>query len=97
MGAQTVRKQDNRIEFRLPSGMKEKIEKAAFLKGRTLSDYAKEVLSRDAEEVIRKHSELELSDRDRDRFLRILSEDPKPNAALLAAAKRYRKTIANAV
>jgi uncharacterized protein (DUF1778 family) len=77
--------------------MKQKIERAAMLLGRTVSDYAKDVLSRDADETIRRHSELELSDRDRDLFLRILSDDPKPNVALLAAAKRYRKNIANAV
>ena len=49
-------------------------------------------LVQDAREVIQQHNVTRLSNRDRDIFRKLLNdEDAKPNAALVAAAKRYKK------
>lgn len=83
-----------RIEFRLPNDIKKQIERAAQISGRTVTDFAKDVLTREAQLVLEQHETISLSDRDRDVFLSMLDSDPTPNAALLAAAKRHRKRIA---
>lgn len=82
-----------RIEFRLPTDIKRQIEKAAQVSGRTVTDFAKDVLTREAQAVLEQHEVIFLSDRDRDAFLKMLESDPTPNAALLAAAKRHRKRV----
>lgn len=82
-----------RIEFRLPADVKRQIEKAAQVSGRTITDFAKDVLTREAQAVLDQHETVSLSDRDRDIFLKMLESDPTPNAALLAAAKRHRKRV----
>jgi uncharacterized protein (DUF1778 family) len=83
-----------RIEFRLPTEVKRQIEKAAQVSGRTVTDFAKDVLTREAQAVLDQHETISLSDRDRDAFLAMLESDPTPNAALLAAAKRHPKRVA---
>jgi len=83
-----------RIEFRLPSDIKKQIEKAAQVSGRTITDFAKDVLTREAQAVLGQHEVISLSGRDRDVFLKILESDPTPNAALMAADKRQRKRVA---
>lgn len=83
-----------RIEFRLPADIKKQIERAAQVSGRTVTDFAKDVLTREAQLVLGQHETISLSDRDRDAFLAILESDPTPNAALLAAAKKHRKRMA---
>jgi uncharacterized protein (DUF1778 family) len=86
-----------RIEFRLPSKLKQEIERAAAAQNRSLTDFATAVLTETARKVLAEHQQhqhVHLSDRDRDRFLAALDADPTPNAALRAAARRYRKRVA---
>lgn len=82
-----------RIDFRLPPEVKELIEKAAACKGQSLSEYAVSTLVENAREIVREHHVTVLTDRDRDRFLELLDRQSKPNAALLAAARSYRKQL----
>jgi uncharacterized protein (DUF1778 family) len=82
-----------RIEFRIPSEAKKLIERAAASQGRSVSDFAKEVLTQRAKAVIEEMENIQLSDRDRDIFLQLLDADPEPNAALQAAARRQREKI----
>ncbi len=84
---------DARIEFRIPAGAKNQIERAAAIQGRTVSDFAKEVLTRSARAVIEEHQTVQLSDRDRDIFLKMLDADAAPNAALTSAARKQRSRI----
>ena len=82
-----------RIEFRLSEEAKRQIERAAAAQGRTLSDFAKETLTQRAKAVLDEEEAVQLSDRDREVFLRLLDSDPEPNAALLAAVKRHRMRV----
>jgi uncharacterized protein (DUF1778 family) len=82
-----------RLNFRLPAELKETIEEAAAHLGQTVTDYAIATLARNAREVIEEHNATRLSHRDRDIFIRMLEDaDAKPNAALIAAAKRYKRS-----
>ncbi len=90
------RKSDARLEFRLPSKWKAQIERAALMQNRSLTDFATAVLTEAARKVLdedAQESRVQLSNRDRDRFLAMLSADPTPNRALQAAAKRHRRRI----
>lgn len=85
---------DARLNFRLPSDLKDVIEEAAAALGQSVSDFAVSTLVRQARSVIEQRNVTTLSDRDRERFIAIL-DDPsaKPNAALVKAAKRYKKNL----
>ena len=84
---------ETRIEFRVPLVFKQRIERAAEIQGRTLTDFAKEALNKQAEVVLREHENVSLSNRDRDLFLKAMAADPTPNAELLKAVERHRKQV----
>lgn len=92
----TIEKQTNqtaRLNFRLPSGIKERIENAALVSGVTVTDFAITALANTAEEVLEKHSNRTLSNRDRDIFLAMLENPLEPNDALKKAVKEYKKRV----
>jgi uncharacterized protein (DUF1778 family) len=85
---------DARLNFRLPSDLKEVIEEAAASLGQSVSDFAVSTLVQQARSVIEQRNVTVLSDRDRDRFSDLLDEaEARPNAALTKAAKRYKKQL----
>lgn len=87
-------KSDARMNFRLPVELKQAVEEAATLTGQTISDFAISILAANARRVIEEHDQTLLSNRDRDRFMALLDQtDVKPNKALAAAAKRYKKQV----
>lgn len=83
-----------RMDFRVAPEHKALIERAAAYQGETTSGYAISTLVREAQQVIREHELLTLSDRDRDRFLELLADPPEPTEALRRAARRHRGLIA---
>lgn len=87
-------KQDVRLNVRLPLHVKERVEKAAIISGLTVTDFAIHVLANSADEVLERHNTRTLSDRDRDLFLQMLDNPPKPNEALRKAAQRYNESAA---
>ena len=80
-----------RLDFRLSPSAKEMIEQAAVVSGQTVSDFAVTTLVKSAQEILERHQQRQLSDRDRDLFLRTLDQPPQPNAALRRGAARYKK------
>ena len=88
-------KSQARLDFRLSSALKVRIEQAAILTGQSVSDFAIATLAKEAQRVIQENTCMVLSDRDRDRFLAILDGPAKPNKALSEAAKRYRRIYGN--
>lgn len=83
---------DARINVRLSSDLKQLVEEAAVALGQTVSDFTVSTLVREARQVIQDAQFTRLSNRDRDIFLAALdSSDAKPNDALKAAARRYKK------
>ena len=83
---------DARLNFRLSAELKQTIEAAAALTGQTVSDFALSELVGSARRVIQEHDRTVLTNRDRDVFLAMLAQtDARPNKALVAAARRYKK------
>ncbi len=84
-------KMDARLDVRLPGPLKELIQQAADLSGQTVSDFVVSTLTEKARRMVQQERLTILSDRDRDRFLKMLDADIKPNSALRRAAKWYQK------
>jgi len=85
-------KNDARLNVRLPSDLKQTIEQAAAVLGQSITDFTISTVVREARHVIQDAQVTRLSNRDRDAFLAALeSTDPKPNNALKAAARRYKR------
>jgi uncharacterized protein (DUF1778 family) len=83
---------DARLNFRLPSELKQIIEQAAAHTGQTVSDFAVSTLVRNARRVIEEHDRTELTRRDRHLFISLLEdEEAHPNRALAAAARKYKQ------
>ena len=82
-----------RLNFRLPSEIKERVENAALISGVTVTDFAISALANTAEDVLEKHQVRKLSDRDRDIFLAMLELPPEPNEALKKAVHEYEKRV----
>lgn len=80
-----------RFSFRLEAEKKNRIERAAAVRGLTLTDFAILTLMREAEEILRTEHILVLSDKDRDAFLAALDNPPAPNAKARKAAAKYKK------
>lgn len=82
-----------RLDLRISPESKSLIARAAELMGVNVTAFATSTLVEKAHAVIDRHAALTLSDRDRDRFLSLLDKAPKPNKALLRAAKRHRESV----
>ena len=90
--AVSTTKADARINVRLPSELKQTIEEAAAALGQSVSEFAVSTVVRESRQVRQEAQVTRLSNRDRDHLLAALEEaDALPNAALKAAAKRYRQ------
>lgn len=79
-----------RLNFRLPTEIKKRIENAALVSGITVTDFAISALANSADEILQQHQNRRLSNRDRDVFLATLENPPEPNPALRKAAKAYK-------
>ena len=86
----SIQSQNARLDFRLKPEQKALIERAAGVEGQSVSNFAVGTLVRAAHETIQRASLTTLSARDADTFLGMLSSDAEPNAALKAAAERYK-------
>jgi uncharacterized protein (DUF1778 family) len=82
---------DARLNFRLPTELKQTIEEAAARIGQSVSDFAVSTLVRTARDVIEQETFTRLSNRDRDVFTALLDDkDVRPNPSLMAAARKYK-------
>lgn len=82
-----------RLDFRIGEDHKALIERAAAYQGETVTGYVVSTLVRDAQRVVRERETASLSDRERERFLDLLTNPPEPTAALRRAARRHRELI----
>jgi uncharacterized protein (DUF1778 family) len=79
------------LDLRLPSAVKDAVEQAAAQLGQSVDQFAVSALAQTAREVIEHRGVTVLTARDWDRFLALLDEPAEPNAALKAAAERYKQ------
>lgn len=94
MSTTTVKTNEtSRLNFRLPTEIKKRVENAALVSGITVTDFAISALANSADKVLHQQQNRRLSNRDRDLFLAMLENPPEPNAALRKAAKTYKTRI----
>lgn len=81
----------SRVDLRVSPKQKELLERAATLKGLSLSSYVLYHSLEAAREEINSHQRLVLSDRDRDLFLSLMENPPQPGEALKSAMSKFQR------
>ena len=84
---------NERLEARLTRDQKRLIERAAQLRGRTVTDFVVDEIQAAAVAVIRESETLQLSEQAREEFVHALLHPPAPNSAAKAAMARYRRRV----
>lgn len=86
-----------RVVSRVSPDVKALLEQAASWAGfSSVNQFIVQSAIREAERIMRQEQVIRLSARDTQAFLQALEYPPQPNAALLAAAKRYQRTVVKA-
>jgi uncharacterized protein (DUF1778 family) len=82
-----------RLEARITREQKRDFERAAEIRGLTLTDFVVTATHQAATETIRESEVLSLRDKARDVFVNALLNPPAPSAALREAARRHRVRV----
>ena len=82
-----------RIEARIHSEQRRRIERAAALKGTSISDYVVSALDEAAKRTIEEHESWTLSTRDSEAFMKALLDPAPPSPRLRAAIRRYKTRV----
>jgi uncharacterized protein (DUF1778 family) len=80
-----------RVEIRMTPAQKENIERAASLRGTSVTDFILNEVQPAATATIRESELLELRNEDRRVFVEALLNPPEPNDALKAAVARHKQ------
>ncbi len=82
-----------RLEARIPVPIYERMQRAARLRGMTLTGYLIATAGEDARRVVEDAEILRLTQADQIRFAEALIDPPKANRRLVRAAKRHAELI----
>jgi uncharacterized protein (DUF1778 family) len=82
-----------RTEARLLPEQKKRIERAARIKGLSLSDFIVQHADEAAIRTIQMHASWTLEDRSRDAFVQALLNPPEPSTRMKSAVKRYKQRM----
>jgi len=83
-----------RLEARVPVKVYDQMQRAARLRGMTLTGYLIATAGEDARRVVEDAEIMRLAREDQIRFAEALIHPPKPNKRLVRAAKRHAELIA---
>ena len=83
--------QTERIEMRVPASNKSSLQRAAVLRGQSLTDFVLQAALESAIQTIQKHEIIGLSQTASSTFYELLQNPPKPNSALKKAASAHAK------
>jgi len=83
----------NRFEARISASQKQLFQQAAYLLGRSLTDFIVSTMQEASLRVIQEHELLKLLDQDRQLFAKSLMKPPLPNKRLKKAASHYHKDV----
>ncbi len=90
---QAASRKSERVNLRLDSAAKRRLERAASFEGKTVSKFILSIALEHAEEAIRKHETMALSRRDAETFLDAILNPPKPNAMLRKALDEHDRRV----
>ena len=91
--AQLDTRSQSRLEARIPTALYEVMERAATLRGLTMTAYVTATMGEHARRTIEESSIIHLSRNDQIAFANALINPPTPNAKLLAAKRRHAAMI----
>lgn len=83
-----------RLELRVSRDVKKRIERAAELEGRSVTDFVVNAASAAANQTIQTTQTLKITGEDSRLFVERLLKPPEPGERLRAAAERYKKLTA---
>jgi uncharacterized protein (DUF1778 family) len=83
----------SRLEARIPTPLYQAMERAAQLRGLTLTAYVTAIMGEDARRTIEETSIIRLSRADQTAFAKALIDPPRPVAKLTAAKRRHAALI----
>ena len=86
-----IQKNEARLDLRMAAETRHKIEQAACVSGQSITEFAVSAMLSQAMEILEKHLNTWLTDRDRDLFLAMLDSEEEPNEALTKASERYQR------
>jgi len=84
---------DSRTDVRMAQEQKQRIQRAANLTGRTLSDFVRTSADEKAKETLKEYNAMKLSKKDSKIFAEALLNDTEPGKELKEAARRYKENI----
>lgn len=87
--SETSKAKDSRIDLRVTQEQKELLERAASLKGVSLSAYTLFYVLPAAKQEVDSHERLVLSNRDRDLFMSVMENPPALKGKLKSAIRKY--------
>ncbi len=79
-----------RLTARIPSRLRDTLEQAAELQGATLNQLVAQSALAEAQRVLEREAQIQLSQRDAQKVFGLLAHPPKPNCLLKAAVKASR-------
>ncbi|AFY69449.1 protein of unknown function DUF1778 [Thalassoporum mexicanum PCC 7367] len=82
-----------RLEARVTKPQKELLQKAASLRGETLTVFMLNILVEAANKIVHEDQLIQLSQRDREAFVSALLNPPPVNEKAKAAAQEYKKIM----
>lgn len=82
-----------RINARFPQGLAEKIEYAASLRGVAVAAFIQEAVAERADRVIEAESHWQLTRKEAANMAAMIAKPPKPNQAMLNAAKLAARNV----
>ena len=82
-----------RLEARIPAQVYDQMQRAARLRGVTLTGYLLATAGEDARRIVEEAEIMRLTRADQIRFAQALIDPPKPNRRLVRAAKRHAELI----
>ena len=82
-----------RLEARIPAVVYDQMQRAARLRGMTLTGYLVATAGAEARRIVEEAEVLRLARADQIRFAEALIDPPKPNARLKRAARRHAALI----
>ena len=88
--SETSKAKDSRVDLRVTQEQKELLERAASLKGVSLSAYTLFYVLPAAKQEVDSHERLVLSNRDRDLFMSVMENTPELRGKLKSTIKKFR-------
>jgi uncharacterized protein (DUF1778 family) len=82
-----------RVVARIPSAVKETLQRAADLSGATLNQFLVQAALKEADRVLATERTIVLSERDAQKVFDLLENPPTPSQQLLAAVDKHRVFI----